>query len=102
MVKGETVSVPITSALCSNNGEVLRAAALAGNGLSILPTFIVGEDIAAGLLEIVLPETPPTGLGIHALYAPNRYMAAKTRVFIDFLVERLGEAPAWDAFAAKP
>ena len=49
--------------------------------------------------EIVLPTNPPTALGIYALYAPNRYLAAKTRVFIDFLVERFGEAPAWDAFA---
>jgi DNA-binding transcriptional LysR family regulator len=36
--------------------------------------------------------------GLYALYAPNRYLAAKTRLFIDFLVERLGTAPEWDAF----
>ncbi len=95
----KTVSVQIASSLCSNNGEVLRAAALKGNGITNLPTFLVGPDIKAGRLEIVLAENPPTELGIHALYAPNRYLAAKTRVFVDFLVERFGEAPAWDAFA---
>ena len=94
---GETFSVPITSSLCSNNGDVLREAALAGNGIANLPTFIVGPDIAAKRLALVLPQTPPTELGIYALYAPNRYLAAKTRVFIDFLVERFGEKPAWDA-----
>jgi DNA-binding transcriptional LysR family regulator len=46
----------------------------------------------------VLPDNPPTELGIFALYAPNRYLAAKTRVFIDFLVARFGEEPRWDAF----
>ncbi len=51
----------------------------------------------AGLCA-VLPDNPPTELGIFALYAPNRYLAAKTRVFIDFLVARFGEDPAWDAF----
>jgi DNA-binding transcriptional LysR family regulator len=78
---------------------VLRAAALAGNGITNLPTFIIGLDIKSKRLKLVLPDTPPTELGIYALYAPNRYLAAKTRVFIDFLVERFGEAPAWDGFA---
>jgi DNA-binding transcriptional LysR family regulator len=98
---GETFSVPIASILCSNNGDVLRAAAVAGNGITNLPTFIVGPDIEAKRLIPVLPEMPPTELGIYALYAPNRYLAAKTRVFIDFLVARFGEAPAWDAFARE-
>jgi DNA-binding transcriptional LysR family regulator len=95
----ETISVPITSSLCSNNGDVLREAALAGNGIANLPTFIIGLDIKSKRLKLVLPDTPPTELGIYALYAPNRYLAAKTRLFIDFLVERFGEAPAWDGFA---
>jgi DNA-binding transcriptional LysR family regulator len=97
---GDIITVPIAAALCSNNGEVLREAALAGNGIALLPTFIVGPDIEAGRLRVVLPQTPPTELAIYALYAPNRYLAAKTRVFIDFLVKRFGERPFWDAFAA--
>jgi DNA-binding transcriptional LysR family regulator len=96
---GETFSVPIDSSLCSNNGDVLRAAALAGNGITNLPTFILGPDIEAKRLKLVLPDMPPTELGIYAIYAPNRYLAAKTRVFIDFLVERFGEAPVWDSFS---
>ena len=82
----EVVAVQIASALCSNNGEVLRTSALAGNGIAILPTFFVGPDIGAGRLVQVLADNPPPELGIFALYAPNRYLAAKTRVFIDFLV----------------
>ena len=90
-VDGHQVSVPAGT-------SVLRAAALAGNGIANLPTFLVGPDIAAGQLQTMLTATPPTELGIFALYAPNRYLAAKTRVFIDFLVSRFGEKPGWDAF----
>ena len=97
---GAAVTVPVTSRLCSNNGDVLREAALSGIGITNLPTFLIGPDIAAGRLEVVLPETRPSPLGIFALYAPNRYLAAKTRVFIDFLIGRFGETPEWDAFAA--
>jgi DNA-binding transcriptional LysR family regulator len=99
---GKPISVPITAALSSNNGDVLRAAALKGNGIAALPTFMVGADIKAGRLAIVLPDNPPAPLGIFALYAPNRYLAAKTRVFIDFLVERFGPEPEWDDFTLAP
>jgi DNA-binding transcriptional LysR family regulator len=91
-------AVPIHACLCSNNGDILRAAALHGNGITMLPTFIVGPDLAAGRLSIVLPGFPPAELGVYALYAPNRYLAAKTRVFVDFLSARFGERPQWDHF----
>lgn len=94
----ETLAVQFNAALCSNNGEVLRASAIAGNGITNLPTFLVGPDIAAGRLQPVLADYPPTELGIFALYAPNRYLAAKTRLFIDFLAKRFGDHPTWDAF----
>ncbi|RUP07525.1 LysR family transcriptional regulator [Hyphomicrobium sp.] len=93
---GESVSVSIASCMSSNNGDVLREAAVKGIGIAILPTFIVGNDIAAGRLKLVLPNNRPPDLTIHALYAPNRYLAAKTRVFIDFLVDCFGKKPPWD------
>jgi DNA-binding transcriptional LysR family regulator len=95
---GEDLVVPVTSILCSNNGDVLRAAALAGRGITSLPTFLVGPDIKAGRLQVVLGAYAPRELGIYALYAPNRYLAAKTRALIDFLVERFGARPSWDDF----
>ena len=94
--EGETINVAINSVMCSNNGDVLRAAALAGQGIAKLPTFLVGPDIKSGRLMVVLREYPPTELGVFALYAPNRYLAAKTRLLIDFLTARFGERPAWD------
>jgi DNA-binding transcriptional LysR family regulator len=96
--RGEILSVPVTSRLCSNNGDVLRTAALHGNGIALLPTFLIGSDIAAKKLAVVLPDYEPTGLDVYAVYAPNRYLAAKTRVFIDFLAGRFGPRPVWDRF----
>jgi DNA-binding transcriptional LysR family regulator len=97
-VDSEVVSVPVDAILCSNNGDVLRAAAVNGHGITLLPTFLVGPDIAAGRLAVVLPDHPPVSLGIYALYAPNRFLAAKTRVFVDFLSARFGDRPDWDRF----
>ncbi len=99
--RGQPISVSIGSCMSSNNGDALRDAAVRGIGISSLPTFIVGEDISAGRLKVVLPDNRPADLTIHALYAPNRYLAAKTRVFIDFLIERFGKNPSWDDFETK-
>lgn len=95
-----TTTVPVASFLCSNNGDILRAAALCGIGITQLPTFLVGPDIKAGRLQTVLSGHAAPPLGIYALYAPNRYLAAKTRLLIDALVARFGSTPDWDDFAA--
>jgi DNA-binding transcriptional LysR family regulator len=101
MHDGKILNVPINSRLCANNGDVLRDAALAGQGITKLPTFLIGPDIEAGRLEVVLEDFPPTELSIYALYAPNKYLAAKSRVFIDFLVDRFGPEPPWDSVMAS-
>lgn len=93
--EGVPISVPISACMSSNNGDTLRDAAVAGLGIARLPSFIVGCDVAKGRLVTVLADYAPPDLTIHALYAPNRFLAAKTRVFIDFLVERYGK-PGWD------
>lgn len=93
---GRPLTVPIQSVFCANNGEVLREAAIAGRGITLLPMFLIGQDIAKGRLEVVLPEYDTTELGLFALYAPNRFLAAKVRVFIDFLKDRFGLLADWD------
>jgi len=94
------LTVPVAACLSSNNGDTLRNSALKGIGIARLPSFIVGDDIVAGRLVIVLPHYPPQDLIIHALYAPNRFLAAKTRLFIDFLVERFSK-PDWELAGTK-
>jgi DNA-binding transcriptional LysR family regulator len=96
---GKVLQVPIHACLCSNNGEVLRAAAINGSGITMLPTFIVGPDLQAGRLQVVMCDYPAVDLSIYALYAQRKYLAAKTRAFVDFLVKRFGDEPEWDGHA---
>ena len=49
-------SVSIKGKFRANNGELLRAAALAGEGIILEPTFIVGDDLAKGDLVPLLPD----------------------------------------------
>ncbi|NJL45077.1 MAG: LysR family transcriptional regulator [Leptolyngbyaceae cyanobacterium SM2_3_12] len=86
--------IPIQGPLCCNNGEVLREAALAGLGIAMLPTFIVGEDLRQRRLQQVLPLYHPPEIGIYGLYPVNRHLSAKVTVLIDFLQGRLGRLAA--------
>jgi DNA-binding transcriptional LysR family regulator len=95
-VKGETV-VPISGNMRANNGDALRAAAVAGQGIVYQPTFIVADDLRAGTLTAIELDVPTFEFaGIYAVYLPERNPAAKVRAFIDFLVERFAPVPPWD------
>jgi len=77
----------ILGRFCSNNGEVLRDAAVQGLGIALLPEFIVAPDVQAGRLQVVLEKYHPPAIAIHALYASRRQMLTKVRLFMDFLVD---------------
>lgn len=87
--------VRVSGTLSSNNGEALRVAAIAGNGIVFLPTDMIGEDLAAGRLA-PLPAFKPLEMKIYALYPTRRHLSAKVRTFVEFLVERFGSDPYWD------
>jgi DNA-binding transcriptional LysR family regulator len=84
--------VPVKAVLCANNGEVLRDAALRGLGIALLPVFIVGKELEEGRLVAVMADYEPPPVAVYALYPPSRYLSAKVRVFLDFLVARFAEA----------
>lgn len=92
------VRVPVAGRLVTNNGEVMLAAALGGQGLIYQPTYIVAGALARGELVTLELDAPTCPLGgIHALYPPDRRPPAKVRAMIDFLLEALqggeGEDP---------
>ncbi|WP_300303000.1 LysR family transcriptional regulator [Ferrovibrio sp.] len=98
-------AVKVGGRLQANNGDVLRAAAVAGHGIVRSPSFIAGPDIAAGRLVPLLEAYEPAPLGIYAVYPAQRFLTPKVRAFIDFLAERFGPRPPWEcvlADTAKP
>jgi DNA-binding transcriptional LysR family regulator len=90
------IAVPERGDLRLNDDEVIWQAVLGGLGISLLPTFTVGQDLQSGRLRAVLTEYTPTEQNLYAVYLPNRHLSAKVRVFIDFLLERFAAPPYWD------
>ena len=88
--KGEgedSVSVAVSGPIEVNSPIVARAAALSGLGFAMLPDFIAAPDVTSGKLITALDERLLAGTGIFAVYPHRRYLPAKVRVFVDFLVQ---------------
>ena len=93
------VAPDISGNVLATSGDAVRSLVLAGAGLGILPTYLAGDDLQAGRLVQVLPRYKPLGgfNALYALYLPTRQANPKVRAFIDFLIEKIGTPPYWDA-----
>ena len=87
----ESRSIGITSMLEANDGQVIRAAALAGPGILIQLLYIIYDDIVAGRLIPILSDWQLPRLTINLAYQSRRHQPAKIRVFTEFLIERFAK-----------
>lgn len=92
----ESVTVRMHGPLRASNGDVLTAAAQRGLGITVQPTFIIGDAVRRGELVPILGEWQVQEAAIYAVYPAGRAVPAKTRALIDFLAERFGDNPQWD------
>ncbi len=90
------MDVPVKPAVAADNALMLRRAALDGVGIALLAGFLVAEDLAHGRLVEVLPAYRPEPGIISIVFSERPILARKTRVFIDFLVQRWKPSPPWN------
>jgi DNA-binding transcriptional LysR family regulator len=98
--KGELLTVRVSPYFVANSSIALRETLLAGSGIALVPTFVVGPDIGEGRLRTVLPDFEILPHTMYALYPSTRHLSPKVRSFVDFLVERYGDEPYWDSSQA--
>ncbi|PVZ71635.1 LysR family transcriptional regulator [Pelagibaculum spongiae] len=80
-----------------NNSEALMTAILGGVGIGRLTTFTASEQIRSGELVRVLPEYSLPQQTMYAVLPERKHLPAKVRVFIDFILDKIGrEQPYWD------
>jgi DNA-binding transcriptional LysR family regulator len=86
------IAVRTQARLCANNGDTCLAAARAGLGIVMQPSFLLADSLRSGELVPVLQRYPLRSVGIHAVYPSRRQLPMKVRVAIDFLAESLAGA----------
>ena len=74
-----------------NQGQALRQMALAGAGIVLQAETLLADDVAAERLVSLLDGYLPKAKPMHLLYPADRQPLPKLRVFVDFIIKRLGE-----------
>ncbi|ATB42640.1 LysR family transcriptional regulator [Cystobacter fuscus] len=98
---GRGIDVRVRGRLESNFGELLRDAAVAGEGIAIHSIWHIADDLRAGRLRVVLPGYTLPETGIHAVMPQRRMVPPRVRAFVDFLAEHFGDNPPWERALAK-
>lgn len=80
-----------------NNGLIMRDAAVAGIGITLLPSFICGPEVARGALRIVDVGAAADTADIFVTYPSARGSSAKVRAVIEALKAAFGAKPSWEA-----
>ncbi len=88
------VSVNLRPRIQANNGDTCRAAALAHQGVVLLPDFLIYDDLRAGRLIELIPEFRAVELGVFAVYPTRKQLPLKVRKLVDFLVDEF-RTPPW-------
>ncbi|SEO75258.1 DNA-binding transcriptional regulator, LysR family [Salinihabitans flavidus] len=92
----------VTGPFESDDGDVLTGWALGGHGIVLKPAFEIADELASGALVPVLTDFPPIPTQMACLYTHRRHQDPKTRLFIDFMVDRIQGALQAKTDAARP
>jgi len=81
----EKGDIPITSRVISNNGSILRHAALAGMGIMVRSSFTLDDDFSSGRLVQLLKGHHLGRMPVNLVYPSRRLLSYKVRSFVDFM-----------------
>ncbi|MFA6964092.1 LysR family transcriptional regulator [Bosea sp. (in: a-proteobacteria)] len=85
-----------TAAVRVNNGLVMRDAALAGAGITLLPTFMIHQELARRALRVVDIGLEAEGAEVHLAYPSQRGPSAKIAALTEHLRRHFGTPPYWE------
>ena len=82
------VKVAVDGIINANDGQLICAAARRGLGILAQPTYIIQNDLEEGRLVRVLDDWDLPRLTMNAAFPSKIFLPARTRLFLDFLVEQ--------------
>lgn len=86
--------------LIVDDGLSQKRATIAGAGISSNSLWSVHAELKSGELQRVLPDyTVDDQSALWLVYPKSNVLTAKTRIFIDFLLEQIGDPPIWESNA---
>lgn len=94
--KNQEKKITTTPYIKSTSGEFLREAAVNGQGVVFLPTFITYQEIKKGSLIPLFNYYHHSEINAFAIYPQTRHLSQRVRAFVDFIVQRFDGTPYWE------
>ncbi len=82
-------TIRVSPVLVSEGVTSIRESVLDGLGVSVLPDWMIQEDLRSGRLVRVLPQWNARDLPVHVVYAGQRLLPLRVSAFIDFAVAHM-------------
>ncbi len=103
---GQPVEVDIKSRMIANDMEMIKNMTIAGLGIGAAPQILISDDVKAGRLVTLLPETPFMERTFYLVYPSRREPPSKVTAFTDFIFSNCQPVPPWetlvDVFNVNP
>jgi DNA-binding transcriptional LysR family regulator len=90
---GSEVSVDVSGRIATNSGPGLFASLMAGLGIAMASSVMVGPEVKAGTLVQLLRGYQLPSVDVHALFPSGRRPSAKVRALVDYLAGELKALP---------
>ena len=90
---GRRFSVRVAGRFRVNNALAARDMAIDGQGIALCPAFVTVDALRDGRLQTLLTDFEQGEQGIYAVYPHHRHLAAKTRSFVEYLLEQFRQPP---------
>lgn len=85
-------TLAIAPVLVSEGVTSVREAVRFGTGISVLPEWLIRDDLQEGRIVHLLPAWRPPDLPVHVVYAAQRPLPARVRAFVEFAVGSMMKA----------
>jgi DNA-binding transcriptional LysR family regulator len=95
-------TVKVRGTMSSNDGEVVLNWALDGHGILMRAEWDAAKYLRSGRLEVVLDQFDLPSADIYAVYSQKQNLAAKVRVFVDFLVQHFHNTTIKNQLKSEP
>jgi DNA-binding transcriptional LysR family regulator len=87
--KGDALVVPVNATYFLDDGSIVQDLVRRGEGLAVLPSFMVRHDLDAGALVRVLQRYKVATLELWALLPAGRKAPPRAKAFVELLARRL-------------
>jgi DNA-binding transcriptional LysR family regulator len=86
---GEEVAVAVTGTVRTNALYAIREAVIAGQGIALLPEYLIEDDLAAGRLRVLLGDWDAGSNKVYALHRAELRSSQRVRVFVEHVTRAL-------------